>query len=134
MRFGRTLEDVKQEKWRGAYFYKDGMTFEDRQAHRENIHYSNSPDRFYDLTENQQTEMINWIQANLISRKTINENCSSYGLKHVFSSEKKGKGYYVTNGQFKGAMIAAGFEPIEFDVLNHTYRISKKSPAFKGDY
>jgi hypothetical protein len=37
-------------------------------------------------------------------------SASSYALKHYF--EVADDGFYITNGQFKGAMLEAGFEPL----------------------
>lgn len=45
--------------------------------------------------------------------KKINENRTSYALKHLFSSEMRselGRGSYIENGAFIAAAIHAGFE------------------------
>lgn len=93
----------------------------------------NHPDAFGELSAVEQKIVTGWIKENFISRKTPNTEHTSYGLKHIF--EAAGVGFYMTNGMFKGAMIAGGFEPVVADTLNCWYRISKKSPAlgyYKG--
>ncbi|MFR0500044.1 hypothetical protein ACLUYL_07480 [Limosilactobacillus reuteri subsp. suis] len=49
-------------------------------------------------------------------------------MKHLFEDEESG-GFYVYNGQFKGAMLIAGFIPKAADELNWIYCISQRSPA-----
>ena len=44
---------------------------------------------------------------------------TSYGIKHDFERE----GFYLTNGQFKGAMLAAGYDPEKANELNWTFKI-----------
>ncbi len=45
---------------------------------------------------------------------------SSYGMKHDF---ERATGIYVNNDVFKGAMLAAGYEPVNRDDLNWTFRV-----------
>ena len=45
---------------------------------------------------------------------------SSYTMKHDF---ERATGIYVSNGAFKGAMLAAGYEPVDWDELNWTFRV-----------
>lgn len=87
----------------------------------------NSPDRYGAVPADQKEIVTRWIKKNILPRKTPLNEHTSYGLKHIF--EWSDTGFYMTNGEFKGAMIASGFEPVKED-LNCNYRISKKSPAF----
>lgn len=74
---------------------------------------SNSPDHFDSLTDEQKAQLRKWI----IDKMTLRiKDRTSYGLKHLF--EASAGGFYVTNGQFKGAMLAAGYEPIDATELN----------------
>ncbi|MFQ3837909.1 MULTISPECIES: hypothetical protein [Staphylococcus] len=65
--------------------------------------------------------------------KTFNTRCSSYGLKHVFERKYREalsgtfESSYVTNGQFKGAMLKAGFEVRDKNQLNWHFNASEKS-------
>lgn len=65
----------------------------------------------------------------MIRIKTPNYDKSSYGLKHIL---EKDTGLYLTNNEFKDAMLMCGYEPINPNELNWYYQISKKSPAFKN--
>ncbi|WP_203332629.1 hypothetical protein [Planococcus beigongshangi] len=49
---------------------------------------------------------------------------TSYRLKHQFEYSKDG--FYITNGQMKGALLAAGFRPKDENDLNWTFALSKK--------
>jgi hypothetical protein len=51
---------------------------------------------------------------------------SSYGLKHLYKRET---GNYVTNGQFKGAMILYGYDPINPRYINCRYLVKFALPA-----
>ncbi len=78
----------------------------------------------FDLLEPElQKVLIQWIRNNLEARKTVNKIIgTSYSLKHIF---EKQTGIYVTNGQFKGAMLACGLipEPGYESKLNWYFRI-----------
>ena len=88
----------------------------------------NDTAQFSDLSMNEQTEVIDWIENNFIPRQTVLHGRSSYGIKHLMQSAI---GIYTTNNQFKGAMLQCGYEPVDPDELNWAYCLSKRSPAFK---
>ena len=50
------------------------------------------------------------------------EPSTSYRLKYEFEAE----GFYVTNGQFKGAMLTIGFVPKDEYTLNWQFRIQPR--------
>jgi len=76
----------------------------------------------------EEIEMVcEWIKSKLIRIKTPNYDKSSYSLKHIF---EKDTGLYLTNNEFKDAMLMCGYEPVNPNDLNWNYCISKKSPAF----
>lgn len=70
-----------------------------------------------------------WIRENLVPRKTPLASSSSYGLKHLMEHDT---GIYLTNNEFKDAMLLCGFDPINPNELNWHYCISKRSPAFRN--
>jgi hypothetical protein len=82
---------------------------------------------FHDLPKSAQQVTLDWIEDQLWPRETPLHGRSSYGLKHVMHNATR---LYVTNAQFKDAMILAGYAPVRKNELNHRYRLSKKSPAF----
>ena len=61
-----------------------------------------------------------WIRKNIRSSDSILEGRTSYGLKHILERDT---GIYLTNNQFKDAMLLAGFRPVDPDELNWQYRI-----------
>jgi hypothetical protein len=84
----------------------------------------NSPEAFLRMPEERQEELVQLIQTYLRPIKTINENTSSYGLKHLFEEMMGG---YVGNGELKGAMIVCGFNvKARRSEINHHYNISSK--------
>ncbi|MCR4582238.1 MAG: hypothetical protein K5764_01600 [Prevotella sp.] len=45
---------------------------------------------------------------------------TSYGLKHIFEGLL---GFYISNDEFKVAMMLAGFHPAKLKETNHRYKI-----------
>ncbi len=82
---------------------------------------------FDDLTQSDQEKVLAWIKANILPRKTPLLSRSSYGMKHILQYQI---GIYLSNNQFKEAMLNCGFKPIKEQELNWRFCISKKSPAF----
>jgi len=83
----------------------------------------------YNLTKDEQETLLRWIQNNFTLAPTVWRKETSYTLKHVF--ERCSVGFYVTNGHFKGAMLAAGFSPANPSEKNWHFRIRyvKSHPA-----
>lgn len=90
---------------------------------------SHDCDLITDLPDIDMKIVFSWIQNNIIPVKTVNLCSSSYWLKHVLQHDT---GIYVTNNQFKDAMLMCGFPPVDDRDLNWIYRISKKSPVYKN--
>lgn len=89
---------------------------------RELFEKMDSPLAFYEMLDSEQEMLVNWCDR-LDKIKTINSRHSSYGLKHLFSARE----FYVTNGEFKGAMLAAGFTPDDVTRVNWCFNISERS-------
>jgi len=81
----------------------------------------NDPLDFLNLPETDREALLGWIKRAIAPRKSVNRRYSSYGLKHLY---EEATGNYVTNGQFKGAMITSGYVPVNIDSLNPNYRIA----------
>lgn len=92
------------------------------------VNYANRPIAFLDLAADEQIKLVEYCTQSFIHRVSPNHNWSSYGLKHFFENEELNS-FYVLNGQFKGAMLIAGFFPAAAETLNWFYCISQKSPA-----
>lgn len=84
------------------------------------------PSEFDELSDSQKQILLDW--CNQINKtKSINNNHSSYGLKHIFEDSKDG--FYITNGAFKGAMLKCNFDyrPASPSSCNWCFNISEKS-------
>ena len=83
------------------------------------------------ITSHPQEEIdivLNWIVENISPRKTPLHGHTSYGIKHLLERDLH---IYLTNNEFKDAMLLSGYTPIDSNELNWRYRISKKSKAFQ---
>jgi hypothetical protein len=87
---------------------------------------TNHPDHFQDLKEREKQFLLQWISLTIKPYEKVSP-LSSYALKHRFEHV----GFYVTNGQFKGAMIAAGYAPVDAAILNSSYLIAPVVPYKK---
>ena len=92
----------------------------------------NHPSAFDNLPIERQNHLLQWISENLIPVETFNIYHTSYGLKHKYEAQTRdANDNYVTSGEFKGAMLKAGFKVKDESDLNWNFNISKKSLAFK---
>jgi len=69
----------------------------------------NIQEEYNQLTIDQKEELQSWIKGRFIHCKTINKTYTSYGYKHIFENDRHG--FYISNEQFKGAMLEAGYIP-----------------------
>lgn len=83
------------------------------------------PSAYDELSPEQKHTLEDWIAAWLIPGKKINKSHTSYGLKHYFEASERG--FYISNGQFKGAMLALGFRADDPESLNWCFNITVKS-------
>lgn len=79
---------------------------------------------FNDMTMQELETVLMWCKQ-LEPIKSVNENHSSYNLKHMF--EREPYGFYISNSNMKEAMALAGFKPKSADDLNWFYPISERS-------
>ncbi len=61
-----------------------------------------------------------WIRENIRKGRTVYKGRTSYGLKHVLERDT---GIYLTNNEFKDAMLLTGYFPVDAAELNWRYRI-----------
>ena len=99
---------------------KDGHPYTNENGHEDKALVS-------DLPEEQQQIVLVWIANNFRPIKSVNYRHTSYGLKHAL---QKHTSIYLTNNQFKDAMMQCGYYPKDVNDLNWFYRISERSPAF----
>ena len=80
-------------------------------------------------------EVMKWIRENVRRGKKILYGRTSYGIKHRLHHDT---GIYLTNNEFKDAMMHMGYMPVDPNELNWRYRIiltkeinDNPSPFFK---
>ena len=66
------------------------------------------------------TAVDGWIRKNIRAGKKILQGHTSYGMKHLLERDT---GVYLTNNEFKDAMLLAGYRPVNPNDLNWKYRI-----------
>lgn len=82
---------------------------------------------FAAMAPEERETVLNWLYWNLIpSEKTTIGN--SYGMKHVLQDRTR---IYMTNNQFKEAMLQAGYYPKNPTALNWTFHLKRESPIFQ---
>lgn len=91
------------------------------------VHSKDEDNHFSELSEAEQEKALAWIRANIFPRLTPLKRRTSYGMKHTLERRTR---IYMTNNQFKEAMLLCGFYPAQTDALNWWYCLSKKSPVF----
>lgn len=83
----------------------------------------NDPNDFENLSNEEKEILVKWIPHNLGRADRFYKKASSYYLKELFESSPEG--FRITNGQFKGAMLAAEYSVADKDSLNWHFNISK---------
>jgi ATP-dependent DNA helicase RecG len=107
----------------GSLIRREGSA---RSGHYEVYNELDRPADFMNLDDEVKQRVVFWCKKYFIESKSFNLNRDSHDLKHVFEKDTE---TYLTNGQFKGAMLIAGFKPKNIDELNWNFNISSKSPA-----
>jgi hypothetical protein len=81
---------------------------------------ANDPRCWDQLSSDRQAALVGWIRDVLVPAGRAFHR-SSYAMKHDF--EREPGGFYVTNGMFKGAMLAAGHQPVDAREINWRFRV-----------
>jgi hypothetical protein len=84
---------------------------------------TDQPKDYERLTTAMGDALAAWIATTMHAIKAANLYQTSSTLKAVF--KRSAGGFYITNGQFKGAMLAAGYQPIDAKTLNWTFHIRR---------
>lgn len=100
------------------YSCPEGVAISDYENH-------DSPLLFLELSPEEQMQLFTWCYNSLDKVGSINHQHTSYGLKHIF--ERSPLGFYVSNGQFSGAMLIAGFKHGYIHGRNMNFNVSEKS-------
>ena len=87
--------------------------------------YDDDHTSFKRMSKEQQEARVWWIRSAVTDSKR--GGCTSYYLKHQFERE----GFYVTDGEFRGAMWKAGYTPVDPQAENWFFKVK---PAWKVEY
>ena len=80
----------------------------------------NQPEEFDCLPSEDRSRVLDWIGRSFAPSGSRNASPGiSYGMKHWLEEDL---GFYITNGAFKGAMLAAGYQPWDATALNWEFR------------
>src|SRR5581483_2647852 len=80
------------------------------------------PTEFETLSTEHKDMVLDWIARTIMPARSIPLD-TSYGMKHWLEEEI---GLYVSNGAFKGAMLRAGYKPLNPNALNWRFRYRMK--------
>lgn len=86
------------------------------------------PGLFDALPEERQKEILSYINETYTDADTYHPG-TSYGMKHGEAEEKLG---YLKNGEFKGAMLAAGYLPRYYNAANWKFKCKEKRAPREG--
>jgi hypothetical protein len=78
----------------------------------------NQPSSYERLAGGEKAAIQGWLAQELRPGPLAGPH-ASYGLKHIYERLTR---HYLTNGQLKGAMLAAGFVPVDRCELNWWFR------------
>ena len=76
----------------------------------------------YDKLPQEEKQAVQYWISKAIKPATKEASSSSYGLKHDYEHES---GIYISNAEFKGAMLAAGYAPNNESGQNWLFNINK---------
>ena len=94
------------------------------------MHPEDRPEAYEKLAPAEQAALLEWIRLAIKPAKTVAPSIS-YGIKHDFEVV----GFYISNGQLKGAMLTAGYTPVDPEELNWEFRFrptAKRSKSKNG--
>ena len=88
---------------------------------------SYNPAAYDKVPEENKKQANEWIAEHIRPFRLTNSR-DSYSLKHVMQHDHD-SGLYLTDGEFKGAMLAAGYTPINMDDRTWHWKIQVKIPG-----
>lgn len=96
-------------------------------GHYEVVQDSDRPADFLRLDVENRSKAVAWCTRYFVASSAYDPTCTSVELKRTLEAFD---GTYLSNGQFKGAMILSGYKPQNEEDLNWVFAVSEKSPAF----
>ncbi len=99
---------------------------------RDGIPWTNGDDELVTaLPDDVCRRILHWIRTRLCPSEKVYRRYSSYGIKHMLEEEI---GIYLTNNQFKHAMVIAGYMPEDEHKLNWQFFLDPKSPTLQVEH
>lgn len=83
---------------------------------------------FYDLDPAVQGVLLDWIAQRLNPARKVNENVTTERMREVFTRDT---GVHVHRGEFKSAMLVAGYKPYNEQKIEWKFRISKDADRYE---
>jgi hypothetical protein len=94
------------------------------------LHEPDSPKEFVLLPPLKRELLLRWISRTMYPTATVWRDATSYGLKHAAEDDL---GFYISNGEFKGAMLKAGHEPADTRERNWLFR-ARPQRRYTGEF
>jgi hypothetical protein len=94
------------------------------------FHEPDSPKEFDLLPLLKRELLLRWIDLVLYPAATVWRDATSYGLKHAAEDDL---GFYISNGEFKGAMLEAGYESADAWEQNWMFRV-RPQRRYTGEF
>jgi hypothetical protein len=94
------------------------------------FHEPDSPKEFDLLPPLKRELLLQWITRTMCPAATVWRDATSYGLKHAAEDDL---GFYISNGELKGAMLEAGYEPANTREQNGLFRVRPRR-RYTGEF
>lgn len=115
-----TIQEMLESGGKICHVYEENGEFK--------VETGNDKSHFSDLSAEEQNLALTWLEWNIYGAHNVLRGHTSYGMKHVLESRTN---IYMTNNQFKEAMLKLWHFPHDVNTLNWEFSIKKGSPIFK---
>lgn len=88
----------------------------------EDTNLPDKPNEYDELPREVKEALQYWIEHAILPANKVERRRTSYNFKHDFEAQT---GIYTSNGQFKGAMLMAGYLPENIQEQNWFYKTKK---------
>lgn len=107
------MERVRNRNKEGFSMIRDGRPYTNENGWEDN-------GLITDCSDDVKNAVDEWIRQNVRAAGKILPGRTSYGMKHLLEHDT---GIYLTNNEFKDAMMLAGHPPVNAGEMNWRYRI-----------
>lgn len=110
---------------------KYGVPYTDENGFKDDRLIKVDPDDCFSDSFKEAMQISKWIKDNILPSSSVNLRYTSYSLKHLLENDIH---IYLTNNQFKHAMMLAGYMPEDPNELNWRYCIELVRDIKKENY